>query len=113
MIVGLRTLHIVAVIGLGAHLLGAPAPPLWPATGFAGIVLASGAAMFALDLRNDPSHLRRVAGIAVVLKLVLTAAIALTPDFALTLFWILVTLSAVISHAPKRFRHHIVLANDT
>ncbi len=104
----LRTVHIIAVVGLGAHLLGAVSPPLWPPAGLAGAILSSGLAMFAIDLYHDRAHVRQVAGLAVLVKLALTAGLIVAPNLGLTLFWVLIVLSAIVSHAPKRFRHHVV-----
>jgi hypothetical protein len=41
----------------------------------------------------------------VLLKLALVAAMAAWPGAALPLFWALLVLSAVVSHAPKGLRH--------
>jgi hypothetical protein len=99
----LRTVHLVAVIALGALLLGAPASPGWSAGRVAGAVLVSGLAMLVLDLVAHRDHLRTVAGIAVVLKLLLVAILAVVPEPLL--FWATVVLSGVVSHAPARVRH--------
>ena len=101
--VALRTVHLVAVIALGALLLGAPASPAWSAGRVAGAVLVSGLAMLVLDLVTHRDHLRTVAGITVVLKLLLVAILAVAPEPLL--FWATVVLSGVVSHAPARVRH--------
>jgi len=67
LIVVLRALHLIAVIALGALLLGAPAAPGWSHGTVSGLVVATGPAPW--------------------------------------LFWALVALSAVVSHAPASFRH--------
>jgi hypothetical protein len=102
-IVMLRTLHLVAVIALGALLLGAPAQPAWPLGSVAGAALATGLAMFALDVIAERGHLRTVAGLSVLAKLLLVAGLAFHP--APWLFWTIAALSAVVSHAPASFRH--------
>lgn len=101
--VALRTVHLVAVIALGALLLGAPALPGWSAAWVAGAVLGSGLAMLALDLLAHCDYLRTVAGITVLLKLLLAAILAIAPEPLW--FWGAVVLSAVVSHAPARVRH--------
>lgn len=99
----LRSMHIVVVIWLGACLMDAPisasleSAHLW--------VFATGAAMFAVDLWHHPGHLRETAGLGMLLKLALIAAMAIAPAHALTLFWIVVVWSAIFSHAPGSFRH--------
>jgi len=103
LIVVLRALHLAAVIALGALLLGAPAAPGWSHGTVSGLVVATGLAMLALDVIADRRHLRTVAGLTVVAKLLLVAGLGLAP--APWLFWALVALSAVVSHAPASFRH--------
>jgi hypothetical protein len=98
----LRGLHLVAVIWLGAALLGAPAArdPVG-----AWWVFATGALLFALDLWNRPQHLRQWAGMSMLLKLALVTLMLAAPEAELLLFWLLVIWSAVFSHAPASFRN--------
>jgi hypothetical protein len=103
LIVALRGLHLVAVIALGALMLGAPPHPAWPPGSAAGAVLATGLVMFGLDLMADRQHLRTAAGLSVLAKFALVAWLALDP--APWLFWAIVVISAVVSHAPASFRH--------
>jgi len=101
----LRGLHLVAVILLGAGLLGAPL-----ATGnAAAAVAATGLAMFAIDTWNKPGHLREVSGLAMLAKLVLVAWMALDASARFALFWLIVAGSAIFAHAPSRFRHAVIL----
>lgn len=100
----LRGLHLVAVILLGAALLGAPQV----GTHVAIAVAATGLAMFALDILRKPQHLREVSGIAVLLKLVLVGWMALDAGARPVLFWLIVAGSAISAHAPARFRHAIL-----
>jgi hypothetical protein len=103
----LRTMHLVVVIWLGACLMGEPfaasarVAHLW--------VFATGTAMFAVDLWHHPGHLRERAGVAMLIKLALIAAMAIAPDYALALFWGVVVWSSVVSHAPASFRHARVI----
>ncbi len=105
-LVALRTLHLVAALVLGAAVLSAP---LTASASAAGVVLATGLAMFALDLISRPSHLREVAGLAVIVKLALTGWMVVQPALAMWIFWAIVVVSGVISHAPKGFRHRAVI----
>ena len=97
----LRAAHLAGIVLLGAALLGGTSPQagIW-------LTLASGAGMFAGDLRANPAHVREAAGAGVVLKLLLVAAMAVWPASALTLFWAILVLSALLSHAPGSLRHH-------
>ncbi|MDP2793130.1 MAG: hypothetical protein Q8O25_03450 [Sulfurisoma sp.] len=101
----LRGLHLVAVIGLGAALLGAPAEHASGITRLAAAVAASGGAMFALDLWRKPRQLFEVAGVGVLAKLILVGSMIFDGAPRLTLFWIVVVWSALFSHAPATFRH--------
>jgi hypothetical protein len=103
--VALRTLHLSAVILLGAALMGAQG------TGdhAAAAVAITGALMFVLDTWSKPSHLREVSGIAVMLKVVLVAWMAIDGSFRLALFWIVLAGSVVFAHAPAKFRHAVLI----
>lgn len=97
----LRTIHLAGVVALGAALLGAPL-----ARGACGaVVLASGALLFAQDLRARRIALGELAGAVVLLKLGAVAWAAWADGHALVVFWALLGLSSLSSHAPKRWRH--------
>lgn len=97
----LRALHLMAVIALGAVLLGAPL-----AGGrLALAVLASGAALMALDLGVRPARFWEWSSAAVLVKLLLVGWMALDEAPRLLLFWGLVAWSVVFAHAPASVRH--------
>ena len=102
--IALRTLHLMAVVALGAALLGAPLS--LPHAGTA--TLASGLVLVAMELFARRMHAFDVAGLAVLVKLAAVAAIAAWPGAAAhgpAAFWALVVLSSLSSHAPKPVRH--------
>jgi len=105
----LRGLHLVAVINLGAAVLGTPPSP--PTAVAAAAVLISGILVWALDLWHKPSHLVEGAGLGMLLKLALVAGMILAPSQSVPLFWIVVVWSAVFSHAPASFRNARLRAN--
>ena len=96
----LRAVHLVGLVLLGAGLLGAGEI----STG-ATITFASGFAMLAIDTWANPAHLREVAGFGVLVKLLLVGLMALQPAWGLTIFWMVLGLSTLLSHAPGNFRH--------
>lgn len=96
----LRAVHLVALVLLGAGLLGAGDI----STG-AMLTFASGLAMFAIDTWANPAHLREVAGFGVLVKLLLVGLMALQPAWGLAIFWVVLGLSTLLSHAPGTFRH--------
>ena len=97
----LRAGHLMAVVWLGAGLLHEPAAAV--AAGWA--VLASGLALLVLDLAAGRVHLGELAGAVIVFKLTAVALGLAQPAWALPIFWGLVLLSALSSHAPKAVRH--------
>lgn len=96
----LRTLHIAGVVLLGGALLSGA-----DTTAGAWLTLVSGLAMFASDTWANPAQLREVAGFGILAKLALVAAMAVQPELALNLFWVILTLSTLLSHAPGQLRH--------
>lgn len=98
--IALRAAHLAGVVLLGAALLGAPL-----AAAGAGLTLASGLALLASELADRRIALTELAGAVVLLKLLLVAAMLAWPAAALPLFWALLGLSALVSHAPKGLRH--------
>lgn len=96
----LRTIHLVGLVLLGAALLGHGG-----GSGGAWLILLSGLAMFAGDFWANPAHVREIAGCGVLLKLALVALMALEPALALPIFWAILALSTLLSHAPGAIRH--------
>ncbi|HEU5295580.1 MAG TPA: hypothetical protein VFU71_12395 [Burkholderiaceae bacterium] len=97
----LRASHLAAVVALGAALLGAPLARL-PA---AAIVLASGIALLAIETLDARMRFSELAGFVSLLKLAAVAWLALDADGSLPAFWIVVFVSALVSHAPRHVRH--------
>ncbi len=96
----LRTVHLSGIILLGAGLLGAG-----NVTAGAWLTLISGLAMFAGDAWANPAHLREVAGFGVLAKLGLVALMVAHPASALPVFWAILVISTLLSHAPGAIRH--------
>jgi hypothetical protein len=98
--VGLRTAHLAGVVLLGAAVLGGGDPTL-----SAVLTFVSGALMFAVDSWANPTQLRELAGLGIIAKLVLIGLAAWQSAWALPLFWLILVLSSILSHAPSWFRH--------
>ena len=96
----LRTVHLSGIVLLGAALLGAG-----EAATAAWLTLISGLAMFFGDAWANPAHLREVAGFGVLAKLLLVAVMVAHPSLALAIFWAVLVLSTLLSHAPGALRH--------
>ncbi|PKO87301.1 MAG: hypothetical protein CVU16_15960 [Betaproteobacteria bacterium HGW-Betaproteobacteria-10] len=96
----LRTVHLAGLILLGAALLG-----VGNINSGGAVVFVSGLAMFIIDTWANPAHLREIAGFGVLLKLALVGLMTLAPTWALSIFWFVLALSTLLSHAPANFRH--------
>lgn len=90
----LRAVHLSGIVLLGA---GEVRTAAW-------LTLISGFAMFAGDAWVNPAHLREVAGCGVLAKLALVAVMAAHPPLALPMFWAILVLSTLLSHAPGALR---------
>lgn len=99
--IALRSLHLAGVVWVGSFVVGQR--PLEPAA--AWLMLCSGLLMLGMDLRAGRMALGEVAGAFVLVKLALVAWMALDPQQAVWLFWVLLVGSSIVSHAPKGFRH--------
>ena len=97
----LRTAHLAGVVLLGAALLAnsSPGAGIW-------LTVISGLLMFAGDVWTNPAHLREVAGTGVLLKLGMVTAMAVWPASAPAIFWAILVISSLLSHAPGALRHH-------
>ena len=97
---GLRTVHIAGIVLLGASLLGGT-----DSSQGAIIAFVSGLGMFASDTWANPVQLREVAGFGVLVKLGLVAGMVLQPSQAMNIFWLILVISTLLSHAPGALRH--------
>lgn len=97
----LRTGHLCGVTWLGAALLGAPVSVV-PAAIFTA---ASGAALLAIELLDRRILLGDFAGIVSIAKLAILAWMAVDTARAPLLFWPVLVVSALSSHAPRWLRH--------
>ena len=99
----LRGAHLIAVINFAATALRAPPVALPEHAGVA--VLVSGVLVWLLDLWHRPAHLLEGAGLSMLLKLMLVAAMIAWPEWRVPLLWVIVAWSAIFSHAPRSFRN--------
>lgn len=110
--VGLRALHLLGVVGVGAGVMvpGAPAGAWHP---YLLLTLVTGVGMILLDLWSDLGWVRQVGGLTVLVKLCLLGLIPLWPEAATGLFVGVLLLSAVVAHAPGRVRHRAVFGQPS
>jgi len=98
--IALRTAHVTGVVLLGAALMNE-----LPLNSGVYLTFVSGAGMFLIDCWSKPDQLRETAGAGVCVKLILVALMTLRPAWAMGLFWLILAISMVLSHAPGAFRH--------
>jgi hypothetical protein len=100
--IGLRTLHLMGVVWMGAGML---ATPMQAGGAGAQLTLASGVALLVSELADGRIALRELAGALVLAKLAAVAWMAAGGAGALPLFWVVMAVSAISSHAPRGLRH--------
>jgi hypothetical protein len=101
--IGLRTVHLVGIAGLGgAYLYTAPRllwePYLW-------LTLCSGTGLVAVSLYANAIWLLQLRGQVVLFKLLLLAGMLLWPSLGTELGVVVIALSSVIAHAPGNLRY--------
>jgi len=101
----LRTVHLMGVVWMGAGLMATPMQAGGPG---AWLTLASGVALLFSELVDGRIALGELAGAVVLAKLAAVAWMAFGVaggEGALPLFWAVMALSAISSHAPRDLRH--------
>ena len=101
--ISLRTLHLLALAGVGGGVLFQLDKELW--INYWWLSLASGTLMMLMDMIANPIWLVQVRGIVVIVKLILLALLGAWPAWDSTLLAIIIIISAVISHAPGKLRY--------
>jgi hypothetical protein len=104
--ISLRTLHILAVAGVGGGILFGLEKDLW--INYWWLALVSGVLMMAIDIVSNPVWVVQVRGLAIFLKLILLAFLGSYPSLDSWLLFVIIIISAVISHAPGKLRYYSV-----
>ena len=114
--IGLRTLHLVGIAGIGgAFLQQTPIPDV--ATPYLWITLVSGVAMLALEIWCNGIFLIQLRGMAILVKLLLLALL-LYLNIGVYVLITVIVISGIISHAPAKVRYfklfkRIPLSNES
>ncbi len=106
--IGLRTLHLIGLCGLGAGFLYAGVDDTWRV--YLHLAVWSGVGLSLLFIWSDGVWLLQLQGQVIVVKVVLLGVALAAPDWRAPLFVAVIVLSGVVSHAPARVRHLIVLS---
>jgi hypothetical protein len=102
--ISLRTLHLLGVAGVGGGVLFALEQHLW--LNYWWLALVSGTLMMLIDLIANPVWMVQIRGIVVLVKLILLLLLGSNPDWDRFLLFVIIIMSAVISHAPGKLRYY-------
>jgi hypothetical protein len=101
-----RTLHIMVTSVLcGGHFFGTPADQLRP---WLYGTIATGALLLSADFFEAPGYVREVRGVVLLIKLVMIASVALFWQQRSMILFVVIALSGVVSHMPRRLRHRVL-----
>ena len=104
--ISLRTLHLLAVAGVGGGILFGLEKELW--INYWWLAMASGVLMMLLDIISNPVWMVQVRGVSIFIKLILLACLGSNPDWDGPLVVLIIIISSVISHAPGKLRYYSV-----
>ncbi|QYZ66347.1 MAG: hypothetical protein OI74_09005 [Gammaproteobacteria bacterium (ex Lamellibrachia satsuma)] len=104
--IGLRTLHLIGIAGVGGGYLYAAADETWRI--YLDLCLASGLLLSLLFFYANGIWLLQLRGHVIMLKLLLLYAITLWPDLSMPLLLMIIALSGWISHAPGSVRYYSI-----
>jgi len=102
--ISLRTLHILAIAGVGGGILFGLDKEIW--INYWWLAMASGILMMLMDIISNPVWLVQVRGVVIELKLILLALMGVYPDWDKVLLVVIIIISAIISHAPGKLRYY-------
>jgi hypothetical protein len=104
--ISLRTLHLLAVAGVGGGILFGLEKDLW--INYWWLALVSGGLMMLVDVVSNPVWIVQVRGLTIFLKLVMLGFLAIYPAWDQLILLLVIVLSGVISHAPGKLRYYSV-----
>ena len=104
--IGLRTLHLIGLAGLGAGFL-------YPVDGDMGygyfyLTITSGIGLVMISTWSNAIWLIQLRGQAILLKVLLLLLIPLVPALTWWLFVAVIVISGLISHAPGAVRYYSI-----
>lgn len=104
--ISLRTLHLIAVTGVGGGILFGLEQGLW--INYWWLALVSGSLMMLIDIVSNPVWVVQVRGLVIFLKLVLLVFLGGDPSNDGLVLMVIIVISAVISHAPGKLRYYSI-----
>ena len=109
--ISLRTLHLLAVAGVGGGILFGLEKDLW--INYWWLALVSGVLMMVIDIVSNPVWIVQVRGLVIYLKLILLAFIGSNPSLDGLLLAVIIIMSGIISHAPGQLRYYSLYHRKT
>ena len=104
--ISLRTLHLLAVAGVGGGILFGLERDLW--INYWWLAVVSGGLMMLIDIILNPVWLVQLRGLVIFFKLFLLTLLGAQPDLDSQLLLVIIIVSGVISHAPGKLRYYSV-----
>jgi len=104
--ISLRTLHLLALAGVGGGVLFGLEKELW--INYWWLAMASGTLMMLMDIISNPVWLVQVRGVVIYVKLILLACLGLYPEWDSFIMAVIIIISAIISHAPGKLRYYSI-----
>lgn len=104
--IGLRTLHLIGIMGLGGAILFDPNLANW--SNYQILALGTGVGLLIIEMWRSKYFICELRGIAITTKLILLALTYYYPDYTEELFWAVITIAGVFSHVPGKIRHHSI-----
>lgn len=102
--IGLRTLHLIGIAGLGGAWFYQVSEVMWRP--YLWLALLSGMAMVILAVWSNGVWLLQLRGLVIVFKLILLWLILWMPGYSWPLGMMVIVLSSVIAHAPGNLRYY-------
>jgi len=109
--ISLRTLHLLAVAGVGGGVLFGLDRGLW--VDYWWLALVSGSLLMLIDIVSNPVWVVQVRGIVIFTKLILLIFLGHDPALDRWLLIAVIVMSAIISHAPSSLRYYSIYHRKT
>jgi len=109
--IGLRTLHLLSVAGVGGGILLGLDKGLW--VNYWWLALISGGLLMLVDIVSNPVWVVQVRGIVIFVKLLLLVFLGSDLSLDRWLIIVVIVMSAVISHAPGSLRYYSLYHRKT
>lgn len=104
--ISLRTLHLLAIAGVGGGILFGLEKDLW--VDYWWLAIVSGSLMMLMDIISNPVWLVQIRGLVIALKLIMLVFLGSYPAWDGYLLALIIVISGVISHAPGKVRYYSV-----